>query len=99
VRFSWQTTGSALVLHIHEYVSGRWNLDDGTVTRQQMDRHAHDEHISLGYQITAGTNAGGDPASMLRLDQHVIRGVNSNRFAFERELAAGERAAAKYPAG
>lgn len=91
MRFRWQASGSTLVLHLHEYVSGTWNLDGGTAPRQQRDRHALDEQIPLGYEITEGQNAVGGPATVLQFDRHVILGVSSNRFAFERELADGER--------
>jgi hypothetical protein len=91
LRFRWQAPGSALVLHVREYVARTWNLDDGTVTHRQRDRTARDEQISLGYQITADQNAIGDPAMVLQFDQHAIRGVSSNRFALERELKTNER--------
>jgi hypothetical protein len=91
LRFRWQVTGSALVLHIREYVSGTWNLDGGTVTHRQRDRRGLDEQVSRGYQITAGQNAVGNPATVLKFDQHVIRGASSDRFALERELATNER--------
>jgi hypothetical protein len=97
LRFRWQALGSALVLHIREYVSGTWDLDGGTVTHRQRDRMGQDEQVSRGYQITAGQNAAGDPATVLKFDQHVIRGVTSDRFTLERELATNERDPAYSP--
>jgi len=86
--FTWQASGAVLDLYVHEYASGTWNLDGGEVTHSQRDRRGQDEHVSVGYQITAGQSVAGDPATVLQFDQHVIRGVSSNRFALERELAA-----------
>jgi hypothetical protein len=89
--FTWEAHGAALAIHVDEYASGTWTLDGGRVTHHQRDRREEDEHISVGYQITAGQTAVGAPATVLRFDQHVIRGVASNLFALERELTPGER--------
>lgn len=55
------------------------------------------EQVSRGYEITAGQNAVGGPATVLKFDQHVIRGVSSGRFTLERELATNERDPAYSP--
>ncbi len=91
VRFGWQATGPSLVLHMREYVGGSWHLDGGTVIHQQREQSARDEQVPVGYEITAGRNVFGDPATVLQFDRHVLRGVSSNRFALQRELADDER--------
>lgn len=92
VRFRWQAASdAALVLHLREPVSGTWNLDGGTVTHQQRDREPLNEQLSLSYEIAEGQNAVSNPATVLRFDRHVIDGIGSNQFAFERRLAASER--------
>lgn len=91
LRFRWHARGSALALHIREYVSGTWHLEGSTVRHSQEDRREQDERVFPGYRITAGQNAAGDPATVLTFDQHVIHGVGSDRFARERELAPNER--------
>jgi len=91
VRFSWQGNGPVLHLHLREYVAGTWSLNGGKLTHQLTDRSGEDQLISLAYEIIAGQNATGDPATLLQFDQSVIRGVVGDRFALKRELAINER--------
>ena len=82
---------SALVLHMRGVCLG--NVEPGRRHSRphRLGSKAHaTSKVSLGYEITAGQNAVGDPATVLQFDQHVIHGVSSNRFAPERELAADE---------
>jgi hypothetical protein len=91
LRFLWrQTSRSALTLRVREYAGGTWSLNRGTVTHQLRKQRADDQQIALGYEITAGQNAVGDPATVLQFDKDVIRGSVGNRFALDRTLAASE---------
>jgi len=93
----WQTSSSSLILRLREHVSGTWSLDGDTTIHQPREHSARDEQVVLGYEITAGHTAIGDPIEVLEFDQHVIRGVIGNRFAFERELTPNEHGPAFNP--
>jgi hypothetical protein len=102
VRFTWrQASRSALTLRVREYAGGDWSLGHGdrpVITHRVTSQSARDERISLGYEITAGQNVIGSPATLLQFDQVVIRSVViGKRFALERELAANEHDPAYRP--
>jgi len=97
LRFSWQAAGQDLTVSLHEVVSGTWSLDGGAVTHRANSQVGSDEQIALAYEITAGRDAIGKPATLLEFDKPVILGVTANRFALERELALDEQDPARSP--
>jgi hypothetical protein len=100
VRFTWrQASRSALTLRAREYAGGDWSLGHGDrITHRVTSQSARDERIILGYEITAGQNVNGRPATLLQVDQGAIRTVIiGKRFALERELAANEHDPAYRP--
>jgi hypothetical protein len=83
MRFRWRdASGRDLTLDLYEYESGTWRMVDGRPPRQTK-KQREDERIAVAYQITAGQDVVGNPATILEFDQPLIRGVVGNRFALE----------------
>jgi hypothetical protein len=96
-RFRWHTTaGRRLTLNLHQELSGTWDLAGRTpqhrVTRHRVTSQATcDRQIVLAYNIRAGQDLLGRPATLLDVDQPISLGTIGDRFAFERELAENEQ--------
>jgi hypothetical protein len=92
LRFSWHTTaGGQLGLDLREKLSGSWDLE-GHVTRYRVtSQEACDTKIVLAYEIRAGQDVVGKPATLLEVSQQISRGTIGDRFALKRELAEDEQ--------
>jgi hypothetical protein len=90
-RFGWDSAdGNQLVLDLREELSGRWYTERYATRHRVTSRDACDTKIVLSYEIHAGDNVLGEPATLLEVSQPVSLGTIGNRFAFERTLAASE---------
>lgn len=97
LRFNWQAgQDGQLTLDLRQRLSGSWDLE-GHVTRHRVTRHrvtsqdACDERVALRYEIRAGQDVFGSPATLLEADRPVSRGTIGARFAFKRGLAGDEQ--------
>jgi hypothetical protein len=82
-RFRWRdASGRNLTLDLYENESGTWRMVDGRPPHRAKEQ-LEDERIAVAYQITAGQDVVGNPATILEFDQPLIRGVVDNRFALQ----------------
>jgi len=78
-------------------LQGTRDLDGQDVTHQARTQARRDDQITLVYTIGPGNDAYGKPATLLSFDQPLIRGVTTDRFTLERQLADNERDPAREP--
>jgi hypothetical protein len=90
-RFTWHTTaGRQLTLDLHWELSGTWDLQGHTATYRVTRQAACGRRIVLAYQIHAGQDILGRPATLLEVHQPISLGTIGDRFALSRELAKDE---------
>src|SRR5262245_43327205 len=81
-RFRWRTTaGHQLTLDLRRQLSGTWHLARGTIRHRVTSQAACGERIVLAYQIRAGQDVLGRPATLLEAGQPINPGTVGDRFA------------------
>jgi hypothetical protein len=99
LRFSWHTAEDGqLALDLHERLSGSWDLAGRTTRHRVTSQRTCNAQVMLCYQILAGQDISGRPATLLEADQPISRGTIGDRFAFKRGLAGDEQDPATGPA-
>jgi len=91
LRFRWHTAGGQLTLDPYEAPSGTWRYERGRPRYRVTSEAMSDTTTVLTYEISQGRDVLGRPATLLETGQPIRLGTVGSRFAFERQLAAGER--------
>jgi len=92
LRFRWHTTDDRqLALELHEQMSGNRELEGRRTRHHVTSKAACDTNIVVAYEIRAGQDLFGTPATLLEADRPISRGTIGNRFALKRDLADGEQ--------
>jgi hypothetical protein len=100
LRFSWDTAEDGqLAVDLREQLSGSWDLSGRTIRHRVTSQVACDAKIALRYEVRAGQDVFGRPATLLEADQRISRGTIGDRFAFKRGLAGDEQDPTTGPAG
>jgi hypothetical protein len=91
LRFGWHIAEGRLVLDLREKLSGTWVLEGRATRHRVTSQAASDGEIVVAYEIRAGQDAFGRPATLFEVGQPISRGTIGDRFAFKRELAVDEQ--------
>jgi hypothetical protein len=91
-RFTWHIAADGrLSLALNQQLAGTWNLQGETIHHRVTSTAASDRMVLLIYEIRAGQDVLGRPATLLNVDHPIRLGTVGDRFALKRELLEDEQ--------